>query len=111
MTNEVFPIFDVKTRDGKRIIGLGTIDLFIKLLRCQHVFADGTFKCVPLIVKQLYTVHGKINGIVLRSFKIGHLSFCNLYWIMLHSFHLFIIHILLRYYISALEYSYGIQEK
>jgi len=33
-------------------------------LLCQSslVLMDGTFRCVPKIFKQLYTIHGEING-------------------------------------------------
>ena len=32
------------------------------LAQCETWFIDGTFRCVPTLYKQLYTIHGTING-------------------------------------------------
>ena len=34
------------------------------LSRCQHWFADGTFRVSPNGYDQLYTIHGFINGFI-----------------------------------------------
>lgn len=42
-----------------RMIVFGTLDNIKMLERAESVYADGTFDVVPLIFKQLYSIHGR----------------------------------------------------
>ncbi|XP_018495402.1 uncharacterized protein LOC108864374 [Galendromus occidentalis] len=55
-TGANFLLFD----DGSinRILGFSTNDLIISLCEASTVFMDGTFRVVPTIFSQLYTIHG-----------------------------------------------------
>ncbi|XP_026730338.1 uncharacterized protein LOC113495674 [Trichoplusia ni] len=51
--------------DGKRrILLFATQKSKDELGRCRHLYCDGTFKSVPKPFKQLYSIHGDIDGVV-----------------------------------------------
>ena len=68
---------DTKTNKGKaflmfdsgevedRMLVFSTEKNLNVLASCKHYFMDGTFKTVPVIFDQLYTIHGMKNGYVI----------------------------------------------
>lgn len=56
-----------------RIVMFGTEDNLKFLATCTEIYMDGTFKVVPPLFSQLYTIHGKSNrflkssGIIIRE--------------------------------------------
>lgn len=44
--------------DDSRFLIFGTKENLKFLAQCDHVYMDGTFSVVPVIFKQLYTIHG-----------------------------------------------------
>lgn len=58
---EKFILQDYSSVNGKRIIILGTEKSLEFLANSQHWFFDGTFKVVPDIFAQLYTIHALIE--------------------------------------------------
>jgi len=48
----------------KEMILFATDENIRMLARCQLWLMDGTFKCVPTLFAQLYTIHGEIGGYV-----------------------------------------------
>ena len=53
-----FLLYDSGTEDDDRIFIFGTAHALTVLASCQHWFVDGTFKVVPKLFHQLYTIHG-----------------------------------------------------
>jgi len=47
---------------GNMILIFSTIKNLQLLMRSSHWYADGTFKSVPLLFHQLYTIHGLEEG-------------------------------------------------
>lgn len=56
-------LFD--SNQNNRFVVLGTKKNLQVLGDCDYWFADGTFKTVPLIFKQLYTIHGIVHSKVI----------------------------------------------
>lgn len=50
-----FLLFDDGTTD--RILGFSTDELIMALCRAPIVYMDGTFRIVPTMFAQLYTIH------------------------------------------------------
>ena len=59
-----FLMFDSGASDD-RILIFSTARNLQVLSTCRHLYADGTFKTVPSIFEQLYTVHGVKNGLTI----------------------------------------------
>jgi hypothetical protein len=57
---EQFVLFDSKDKD--RILMFATRCNLDFLIKTQEWFMDGTFKIVPKLFCQLFTIHGNING-------------------------------------------------
>lgn len=57
---ENFLLYDSSTDHGddNRFLIFGTIANLKFLARCESMYMDGTFSIVPVIFKQLYTIHG-----------------------------------------------------
>lgn len=53
-----FLLYDSGPGDSNRMIVFGTQENLARLKSCKRWFADGTFKTVPKLFYQLYTVHG-----------------------------------------------------
>lgn len=43
-------------------MAFGDLDFFKRMCRAEIVYMDGTFKCVPSVFYQLYTMHCKLGG-------------------------------------------------
>lgn len=50
-----------KEFDNEKIIVLGTLENLKELGKCDLWLMDGTFQVVPSIMRQLFTIHGKIG--------------------------------------------------
>ena len=59
--NDDFLLFD-SGMEEERILIFSTYANLDVLTSCQHLFCDGTFKTVPTLFEQLYTIHGLKNG-------------------------------------------------
>jgi hypothetical protein len=57
---EQFLLLDSKDKD--RILMFATRRNLDFLIKSQEWFVDGTFKIVPKLFYQLFTIHGNING-------------------------------------------------
>jgi hypothetical protein len=64
--NEPFLLFD-SGENAERILIFGTRRNLAMLALSQHWYADGTFKTVPLIFEQLYTIHGIRSNTVIPA--------------------------------------------
>lgn len=53
--------------DGHRVLIFSTQRNLQLLSECEHWYCDGTFKTVPLLFEQLYTVHGVQHSAVIPS--------------------------------------------
>lgn len=62
--NDLFMCHD-SGGDRKRFIIFSTTKNLEWLADCTHWFCDGTFRTVPTIFSQLYTIHGMVDGKVL----------------------------------------------
>jgi hypothetical protein len=62
---EAFLLHDSGIQDPSRILIFGTARTTRLLVQAQHWFLDGTFKIVPELFYQLYTVHALISGDVI----------------------------------------------
>ena len=60
-TGEQFLLFDSGPGEA-RILIFSTFNNLEMLSKCNSWFADGTFKTVPKLFTQLYTIHAKCNG-------------------------------------------------
>ncbi|XP_018495401.1 uncharacterized protein LOC108864373 [Galendromus occidentalis] len=60
LTGATFLLFD--DGDEDRILGFSTNDLMISLCNASTIFKDGTFRVVPKLFTQLYTLHGYYRG-------------------------------------------------
>lgn len=63
LSGEAFLQLDSR-ENNNRILVFYTKDGLNHLCRSRTIFCDGTFKSVPRLFYQLYTVHGKINDLV-----------------------------------------------
>lgn len=61
---EPFLLFDSGVGDNNRIIVFSTPKFFSILKESKIWYADGTFKVVPDLFYQLYTIHGEKDGVV-----------------------------------------------
>lgn len=59
---EMFLLHDSGGQDSERFLVYATQENLNLLAECKHWLADGTFKCVPSIFLQMYTIHAIING-------------------------------------------------
>jgi hypothetical protein len=67
LKDENFLLHDTGTEDDKRMLMFAT-NSNLELLRHSNVwFGDGTFKVVPAIFEQLYTIHALVNGEVMPA--------------------------------------------
>lgn len=57
---ELFVLNEKEFDGGKNII-LGTIGNLMNLSKCDVWLMDGTFQVVPIMMRQLFTIHGKIG--------------------------------------------------
>lgn len=60
---EHFLMFDSEVKDNNLIFS--THKNLCVLASCKRFYMDGTFKTVPVIFEQLYTIHGIKNGDVI----------------------------------------------
>lgn len=58
---EHFVLFDSGQGDEDRIIVFGTASNLVRLVSCDKWFADGTFRTVPNLFYQLYSIHGMLE--------------------------------------------------
>ena len=58
---EAFSMFDSGEVEDRMLV-FSTEENLTVLASCKHYFMDGTFKTVPVIFDQLYTIHGIKNG-------------------------------------------------
>ena len=61
LKDEEFLLYD-SDNGSKRILMYSTYDNLKILEKCNIWFADGTFKCVPVIFTQLYAIHGYVES-------------------------------------------------
>lgn len=70
LSGERFLLFDSGPSDD-RILIFSTQRNLQLLVRCQHWYADGTFKCAPPLFNQLYTIHGvKYHNVIPSIFAL-----------------------------------------
>lgn len=65
---ELFLLYDSGVGDVNRMLIFSTSRNIGLLASSNHWYADGTFKTVPLIFEQLYTIHGIKNNCVTFGF-------------------------------------------
>lgn len=71
---------DEVLEDQGRILIFATTENLKFMARCTHIYMDGTFTVVPVLFKQLYTVHGnfskeKVNCIRNSLLKINRMTY------------------------------------
>lgn len=54
-----FLLYDSGTKENSRIVIFGTDENIQFIKQCTELYMDGTFKVVPKLFDQLYTIHGK----------------------------------------------------
>ena len=68
LKGEQFLLYDSGFGDGRRMLIYTTPRLLRILSQANNWHCDGTFKVVPVLFFQLYTIHGDLGGLVLPSY-------------------------------------------
>jgi MULE transposase domain/FLYWCH zinc finger domain len=64
LNNDNFFQYDTGSDDPNRILVFYTSHALQQLVQSRTIFCDGTFKTVPTMFYQLYTIHGEVNDYV-----------------------------------------------
>ena len=65
LKGEQFLLYDSGFGDGRRMLIYSAPRLLRILSQANNWHCDGTFKVVPVLFFQLYTIHGDLGGLVL----------------------------------------------